>query len=221
MQGSRTLARSLDIARDSRQSSQFRARRVSNMIGFAKSALRKTGAFDAAKTLYERVGGTVYRPETGRIERTFQGRTDVFFVQIGAHDGKTNDYIYPIARKLGWRGILVEPIPYLFERLVQNYRGSQGLIFENAALAEQMGQKWFYRLRQSDDPNLPEWYDKLASLNKDVVLSHRNAIPNIDDLIIQEEVKKITFDDLAQRYQITAIDLILIATEGYDLNILK
>ena len=71
----------------------------------------------------------------------------MFFIQIGAHDGKTNDYIYPVARELGWRGILVEPIPYLFERLVENYQGSQGLIFENVALAEQIGQKWIYRLK--------------------------------------------------------------------------
>ena len=76
-------------------------------------------------------------------------------------------------------------------------------------------------LKKSGNPNLPEWYDQLGSLSKDVVLSHRHAIPNIDDLMVREEVKAITFDELIQRHHITTLDLILIDTEGYDLNILK
>jgi len=187
----------------------------------AKGFLRKTGTFTAAKDLYSALGGTVVWSETEWLHRLLGTGRDVFFIQIGANDGKTYDYIYPIARERGWRGVLVEPIGYLFSRLVENYRGAQGIEFENAALAEVAGKKGFYRLREIEDAALPLWYEGIGSLNKDTILSHRYLIPNIDDLLVEEEVECITFDELTNRHGVTKIDLILIDTEGYDLNILR
>jgi len=93
----------------------------------AKYFLRKTGTFVAAKDLYSALGGTVRWSATEWLHRLLGTQRDVFFIQIGANDGKTYDYIYPIARDRGWRGVLVEPIGYLFSRLVENYRGAQGI----------------------------------------------------------------------------------------------
>ena len=42
---------------------------------------------------------------------------DVFFVQVGANDG---DLLDPLREEIGfrkWSGIMVEPVPYVFERL--------------------------------------------------------------------------------------------------------
>ena len=152
----------------------------------AKDFLRKTGTFVAAKDLYYALGGTVDWSETEWLHRLLGTQRDVFFIQIGANDGKTYDYIYPIARDRGWRGVLVEPIGYLFSRLVENYRGTQGIEFENAALAEVAGKKGFYRLREIEDAALPLWYEGIGSLNKDTILSHRYLIPNIDDLLVEK-----------------------------------
>ncbi len=41
----------------------------------------------------------------------------VTFVQIGANDGVWNDPIEPYLRGEKWRGVLVEPVPYVFARL--------------------------------------------------------------------------------------------------------
>ena len=40
-----------------------------------------------------------------------------FFIEIGAHDGIYVDPIHRFIVKHKWKGILVEPIPYLFELL--------------------------------------------------------------------------------------------------------
>lgn len=181
------------------------------MIATLKSLLRKTPLFDV-------LGGV--RSEAEWLRRIFGSRIDVFFLQIGAHDGKTDDYIYPIAWSQGWHGVLVEPVPSLFKRLVENYADSD-MRYENAALARQSGTMPFYRLRESDDPRLPKWYDQLGSFNKNVVFSHRESIPDFDRLFTVETVECITCDDLCRRHSVTKIDLILIDTEGYDLEILR
>jgi FkbM family methyltransferase len=185
-----------------------------------KSLLKKTGTFPAAQNLYCALGGVVYRTESEWLRHTFGGQKDVFFIQVGAHDGRSNDSVYPFAREIGWSGILIEPVPYLFDRLVDNYRGAGGIAFENAALAEHDGRKCFYRLRETAD-ELPFWYDKIGSLNLETILRHRPLIPNIDDYLLQEEVKCITFDTLVESHNVAKIDLIFIDTEGYDFNILK
>ena len=64
---------------------------------------------------------------------------DFYFVQIGANNGISADPIRPYVLKYHWRGVLVEPHPAAFARLVENYRAEPQLVFENAAIAEHDG----------------------------------------------------------------------------------
>src|SRR5207245_6466419 len=50
-------------------------------------------------------------------------------VQIGSNDGVANDPINESLRARRWSGVLVEPIPYLFERLRANYEGVPAVRF--------------------------------------------------------------------------------------------
>src|SRR4051812_4556021 len=68
------------------------------------------------------------------------------FLQIGAHDGKTDDHLYALVTKHRWKGILVEPTDYLFERLKENYRGVSGVAFDNRAISTSTGRRPFYSL---------------------------------------------------------------------------
>src|SRR4051812_3493548 len=47
----------------------------------------------------------------------------VFFIQIGAFDGRTGDQIHDYVVRYGWPGILVEPQPVVFEELCRTYAG--------------------------------------------------------------------------------------------------
>jgi FkbM family methyltransferase len=53
------------------------------------------------------------------------------FVEAGAHDGYTQSNTYYLERCLGWRGLLVEAVPELFEKARRRRRGS---IVKQAAL---------------------------------------------------------------------------------------
>ncbi len=158
----------------------------------------------------------------GRVLHAFaKERPDAFIVQIGAHDASQLDPLQQYIRKRRWHGILVEPIPDVFSRLVKNYAGVSDLIFENVAIAPANGSLQLYYLPQTSDEGLPPWYDALASFSLDVLLHHRIFIPDIDQRVETMEVPAVTFDTLCARNDVTHIDLIHIDTEGFDAEVLK
>ncbi len=144
------------------------------------------------------------------------------FIQIGSNNGVSADPINKLIQENNWHGILIEPIHYLYEELKKNYQNIKNrLVFENCAIANSSGNLKFYRLEKSNAPNLPYWYDQIGSFNKVVVLKHADLIPNFHELLIEDNVRAITFRDLLNKHSIKNIDLIQIDTEGYDFEILK
>jgi hypothetical protein len=67
-----------------------------------------------------------------------------FFLQVGALDGVVDDPLHRYVRARNWHGILVEPQPFHFRRLVENYAGLEDLRFVNAAITEQVGLRDLY-----------------------------------------------------------------------------
>lgn len=149
-------------------------------------------------------------------------RQKPFFIQVGSNDGIKSDPLYSYIRKYHWPGILIEPIPYIYNNLVNNYTDLDSqLIFENVAIDKSNCSKDIYRLRISQDQHLPSWYDQLASFHKEVIISHKKWIPDIEQRIITEPINCITFDELIKRNHVRQINLLQIDTEGYDAILLK
>jgi len=142
--------------------------------------------------------------------------SDFIVVQIGAHDGVQGDPIAPFIRKYHWRGLLVEPQPEIFKRLVANYAGEPQVMFENAAVGRQNGQSTLYTFKKN--PNLPDHASMLASFNKNALVHNGHGYQGEI-----EELKVPTFDldTLLSRHRINHFDLLQIDTEGYDYEIIK
>ncbi len=79
----------------------------------------------------------------------------------------------------------------------------------------------FYGLKESQNQDLPEWYDQLGSFYKDVILKHKNYIPNIEELIEEQQINTMSFEDLIKKHKIINVDILHIDTEGYDFEIIK
>jgi len=156
---------------------------------------------------------------------TFAGlREDAFFVQIGANDGEQQDPLRDLVLGHDWAGIMVEPVPYVFERLRRNYGHLPRIRLENLAVGAQDGVVPFYHLPDTEDagrPGLPSWFDALGSLRRDVLTAHREFIPDIEERLVETLVPCVTFDALCERNGVQEIDLLLTDTEGYDYEILK
>lgn len=142
------------------------------------------------------------------------------FMQIGANDGDKGDYLQDYVRNR-WRGVLVEPIPYVFASLAGRYGGCPRLTLVNAAVTDHDGTATLYYLPKADSDDLPYWYDALATFRKDVLLKHEPWIPDIGSRIATIEVRALTFGSLCADNGIEHVDLIQIDTEGYDFEIIR
>jgi len=144
-----------------------------------------------------------------------------FFIQVGSNDA---DMLDPLRRQIlgrQWSGIMIEPVPDIFERLQRKYSGKPGLVFENVAIADRDGTTELYYLPHSADAELPPWYDALASLRKDVILKHEKFIHDIEQRVATMQVPCLTFNSLCVKHGVSSADLIQIDTEGYDYEIIK
>ncbi|TWU00890.1 FkbM family methyltransferase [Stieleria varia] len=139
------------------------------------------------------------------------------FIQIGSHIGRTfNDPLYASVTN-GQRGILVEPVPYLFDQLVANYRGlDQNLILINKAVGAQSGTlRLFIPSPKNDFTQFPRWASQLASAVPGHVESH------FADLIIDTiEVPMTTMNELIQEHDVDRLTTLFVDTEGNDFAIL-
>jgi FkbM family methyltransferase len=160
-----------------------------------------------------------------RILRAFANSyPTAFFVEIGANDGDHHDHLQPFILAHNWRGIMVEPVPYIFARLRKNYGAVAGVTLENAAIADRDGELPFYYLAdpaESERDRLPDWYDGVGSFSREKVLAHRKSIPDVADRLIEHEVPTMTFETLCRRHGVDRVDLLVIDTEGYDAEILR
>ena len=146
------------------------------------------------------------------------------FVEIGANDGEQHDHLRPLILSRAWSGVMVEPVPYVFERLRGNYGHLERVALENVAIAERDGRFPFYYPAPVEDTareGLPDWYDGIGSFSRDEVLSHAREIPDIDERLMCTEVPCLSFESLCERHDIDHLDLLVVDTEGYDWEIIK
>jgi FkbM family methyltransferase len=165
---------------------------------------------------------TKYRPTT--IEHPFNVLEFVIdhylrddatfnFIQIGANDGVRWDPLHALIIKHHLTGLLVEPLPDMFEQLMENYRSEPQLSFENAAVATESGTRTLFRI--TPDANVPDAAHGWASFNKE------HLAADFKRHLQEVSVPTLTVKELLEKHSIERITLLQIDTEGYDYEILK
>jgi len=187
-------------------------------------ARRVRGRLHATRRQWDE-GRTRRRLAGPKILRAFaDAYPDAFFVEVGANDGDQHDHLRPFLAGRRWRGIMVEPVPYVFERLRANYGSHPSIVLENAAIADRAGELPFYHLRESADraaEGLPRWYDGIGSFSREAVLNHAALLPDLEDRLVCVPVPCLTFSALCRRHGVPHVDLLIVDTEGYDHEILR
>lgn len=135
---------------------------------------------------------------------------DFFFLHIGAYDGAYQDPLPAMAIRHGWRGVMVEPQPPVFERLRENFAGqAERWGFENTAVAAESGEMTFYTTRHQSS--------HVASFDRGNLL-RRGVAP---EDIVGVRVPTVTVEDLLARHGAPHAHLIQIDAEGYDGQIIR
>jgi FkbM family methyltransferase len=163
--------------------------------------------------------------EAPKLIRAFaDAYPEAFFIEIGSNDGEQHDHLRPFILSRSWRGIMVEPVPYVFQRLRRHYGGLDRVVLENVAIADRDGRRPFYHLAEAggrDRERLPSWYDGIGSFSREGVLAHADQIPDIRKRLVRTEVPCLTFESLCRRHRAGRVDLLLVDAEGYDWEILR
>lgn len=141
---------------------------------------------------------------------------NVFFVEIGANDGITDDPIYPFVKKnSNWSGLYVEPQKQVFEKLVKNFEGRSNLFFENIAITEKEEEVTLYIPQSSKDFN----HTVFASLSPDA-----GSLGWFDASLTKKETvqgKPLTY--LIDKYDLKnkPCVFLLIDIEGHEWNVIS
>lgn len=87
------------------------------------------------------------------IAHLMMKKRDLFFIEIGANDGVSNDPLYPLIQQNAehWKGVMIEPMPEPFQLLQQNYASLPNVQLRNVAISEQDGERTIYSIRQQED----------------------------------------------------------------------
>ena len=167
----------------------------------------------------------VWRQDPTRLIRNaLHGQSGLTVVQIGSNDGSTGDPISLLLRENpSWRAVLVEPIPFLFERLRAN---SADLLdratLVNAAISETSGTAELFFLSpaaKSRYPDLPAWFDQLGGFSRSHITSHfsHDVSPFINSLTVPTySLAQLLTHTRAENLSVLHID-----TEGFDWKILR
>jgi FkbM family methyltransferase len=143
----------------------------------------------------------------------FPKTRDGFFVDIGAHDGVSYSNSLFFERELGWRGVCVEPIPEVFEKLKNNRRCA----CVQACVDEKPGRVRFTKITGYGEmlSGISEKYDPrhLERIGQTV----QREGGRIEEI----EVESISPGVLLDAHAIHRIDVLNIDTEGNEWTILK
>jgi len=159
-----------------------------------------------------------------KILKNLKRKNSIFFVQVGSNDGIQGDPLHNIiVTNNNWKGIFIEPVGFLFERLKRNYGNSDRFIFEKQAIAPSMGVAEFFYVSEKAKAELgdalPYWYDQLGSFDRNHILKHLDGI--LEPYILSETINTIPLQDIFDKHKVTRVDLIHIDTEGYDYSVLS
>jgi FkbM family methyltransferase len=150
-----------------------------------------------------------------RLRAARKAGAPFFFVQIGANDGVSHDPIHAFVSAKRVDGIVVEPLPDMFEALCHTYRRHPGVRKLNLAIHNELDVLTLYR----PDPARAAHLSGIASLRKDrhALTSNRSGLSEAD--IVALEVPAISLNNLLIEQKVEHLDLLQIDVEGYDMEI--
>lgn len=152
------------------------------------------------------------------LEKNYQIKSDFSFLQVGANDGISFDFLYDFVVKRNSSGIVIEPVKEYFDELYNNYKNHSAIIKINKAVHKNKKRVTIYKVDLAKINYYPEWVKGIASFN----ISNITKFGFINKDHIQKEV--VLADklmNLINSYNVSYFDYFQIDTEGYDYEIIK
>lgn len=146
---------------------------------------------------------------------------ECFFVQIGANDGVKHDPLREFVLSNNWKGILVEPVKYVFEKLISNYNNKKDLIFENVAISDKNEWRDFYYFNEESGNDLEGDFPEYGTFIFEQIKEWLALSKKSEKYLVKENVLCLTIDSLLKKNNVQKFNVLCIDAEGYDYEIVK
>jgi FkbM family methyltransferase len=138
-----------------------------------------------------------------------------FFIEAGGNDGVRQSNTLYFEKYKRWRGLLIEPVPELYERCKTN---RPKCIVENFALVSRGYTNKTVRMTYCDLMTVV----KGGMCTEAEEIAHLEAGRAVQGVKTYElEVPATTLQAIADRHNIREVDLLSLDVEGYELNVLR
>jgi FkbM family methyltransferase len=150
----------------------------------------------------------IYRKVFFDSDESFKGT----FVEIGAYDGYSHSNTYCLS-KLGWKGVYIEPVPEFALRCKQNHKFNSDITVINAGISSDKEYLDFFvanTLTTSSEEQFKAYQEidwAKMEINKQFKGKMRSPCYRLDNLL--NEIK------------ISHVDVLVIDTEGTELDVLN
>ena len=187
----------------------------SPLKAFLKSLLRRVG-FDIVR--YQPTGARPINILDLAVRARLVDNPDFLFLQVGANDGVRHDPIRDLVLEFQLRGILLEPLPDMFEELRANYACQPQLQLVNAAVSA--GEEHLTLARFRADAPVHDDLHGLASIDIGRIEEFARD-RGLLEYVEQVQVECVTFEQLAADHDIASLDLLMIDVEGHEWELLQ
>ena len=144
-------------------------------------------------------------------ETYFQEQKNGFFMECGAFDGVTESSCFFFEESMGWTGVNIEAVPFIYNQLVVNRPKSINI---NLGLSSKSG---IANFDQAVHPEHGQWFGNGSFSHRE---AHRLDLMNQGCHFISFPVQLITFRDLVRNLKITRLDLFVLDVEGHELDVI-
>jgi|688.fasta_scaffold13577_3 FkbM family methyltransferase len=154
------------------------------------------------------------------LQRTVRERRAQTFMLIGANDGVMADHVYDHARRYGWRGVAVEPVPAFYRVLQQHYRGLPVQAM-NVAVHHEAKSMRLYFIDPVKGAHLPVWARGVGSFERAQVEQAVASLPDASTFITSIDVPCRTLDEVVAESGLPSVDIVVVDVEGYDHEVVR
>jgi FkbM family methyltransferase len=152
------------------------------------------------------------------LDSNFDVKTNFNFIQIGANDGISFDFLYDFVIQRISTGIVLEPVVDYFHELALNYGGFPEIIKINKAVHPSDKHVLIYKISQNSLSKYPEWAKGIASFNSEHLKKHNI---NFEDVLCLKVEADNLMSIINANVKNEKIDYFQVDTEGYDFEVIK
>lgn len=152
------------------------------------------------------------------LEKNYNINSNFTFIQIGANDGVSFDFLYDFVVKRKSEGVVIEPIKSYYDELVINYSNFPNIIKVNKAVHPSEKSIEINRISSDVIDNYPNWVKGIASLDE----NHHEKLGIEKIHMIKEVVEADNLMNIINKhYKSKNLNYFQIDTEGFDYEVLK